>query len=893
MALTAGTRLGPYDILSTIGAGAMGVVYKARDTRLGRDVAIKVLPAVFARDPDRLARFDREARAVAAINHPNILSVHDIGSADVVDAEEGTARVTYMVTELLDGDTLRARLAQGPLAPRKSADVAMQIARGLAAAHDRGIIHRDLKPENIVLLRDGHVKILDFGLAKQSAVSSGSGEQETIAATDAGTVLGTVGYMAPEQVRGESADPRSDLFALGAVLYELASGRRAFAGPTAAETMTAILRTDPPELSEPPAALPVAFSRVVRHAVEKDPGDRFQSARDFAFALQALGDSSGSGTSQAAAAGTGAVRKPIRKRELVAWMLAGVLALSAGAALLRPRTAAATSPVIFSPARPWRDATLSSPAVAPDGARIAFIARTSDSDSIVVRRLDSIAAQPLKGTAGARAGSLFWSPDGRSLGFLAGGKLKVIEIATEKIDVVADAPSGYGGAWGADGTILFSPDERSPIYRVSAKGGEPKAATTLGKEAGDQAHRWPQFLPDGRHFIFAPWSSDTVTRKIQLASLDGTSSQPLFDSESAAIVAGGFYLYVRDQPSRLVAQAFNPGTFEPEGRPASVVADENVDFWWTTGEPLLSASAGTLVYTTGKFRETRLTWFNRQGRAVGTVGSPDVYYDPTISDDGTMLAVEKRDADQGGNDLWTVDLARGAFSRLTSTPGFESVATWSPDGRRIAFASDQGKAQPKLWVKDASGTGTENALVDGRAIPMDWSKDGKHILFIKEGGATRWDVWVYDVDRRTSAPLLASTSNEYSPRFSPDGKWIVYVSDEGRGLQAFARSFPDGAIKVQLSADGGLQPEWSGDGTEVFFLAPDSTLMAVGVRPNGTGLTVGVATPLFRTNAEPERVFRNQYAAAADGQRFLVMSPLVPPSASRLVAILNWASGLK
>jgi hypothetical protein len=535
------------------------------------------------------------------------------------------------------------------------------------------------------------VKILDFGLAKQAGTSAGSDEQQTMAATDAGTVLGTVGYMAPEQVRGEGADARTDLFALGVVLYELATGRRAFAAPTAAETMTAILRQDPPDLSEPPSALPAAFSRVVRHALEKDPGDRFQSARDFAFALQAprrLRDIQ-LGPAPRPPPRPTTVKRPLRARELAAWSLAGLLALVAGAAILWPPAAgseshsSAASPVIFSATLAWRDANLLSPAVSPDGGRVAFLSRSPAGDSIVVRRLDSLETQPLKGTAGVRIGCLFWSPDGQSLGFIAGGKLKTIELSTEKVDVIADAANGYGGAWGPDGTILFSPDQRSPIYRVSASGGEPKPVTTLDAAAGEQAHRWPQFLPDGRHFVFMPWSSGTVTRKTQLASLDGGSTKTLFEAESAAVVAGSYYLYVRDRPSALMAQPFSPRTFEPEGRPSRVVADENVDFMWVNGASWLSGSATTLVYTTGKFRESQLTWFNRSGRALGTIGSPDVYYDPAISDDGTMLAIEKRDADRGSTDLWTVDLVRGAFSRLTTTSGFESVSTC----RRTAVAS--------------------------------------------------------------------------------------------------------------------------------------------------------------------------------------------------------------
>ena len=893
MNLPSGTRLGPYEVLSFIGAGAMGVVYRARDTRLGREVAIKLLPPVFARDPDRLARFEREARAVAAINHPNIVSVHDIGSAEVVDSEQGGVRAAYLVTELLDGETLRARLAQGAFPARKSADVALQVARGLSAAHDRGIIHRDLKPENIVLLRDGHVKILDFGLAKQSTQTAGSDEQQTMAATDAGTVLGTVGYMAPEQARGEAVDPRSDLFALGVVLYELASGQRAFARATAAETMTAILREDPPELAVAPGSSTSGLSRIVRHAIEKDPNDRFQSARDFAFALQGFGESIGSTASEESVQAGVTAKRPMRWRESVAWMIAALLGLTAAPILWWPRQAptAAVGPVIFAPALPFRDASLSSPAVSPDGLSIAFISHSRTGDAVVVRRMESVQARPLKGTAGAVEGGVFWSPDARSLGFFASGRLKTIELASEKVDDIADAPSGYGGAWGPDGTILFSPDERSPIFRVSATGGEATPVTTLDPARHDEAHRWPQFLPDGRHFVFTPWTSGAVTRKTQLASLDGGATTTLFDAESGAIVAGNYFLYVRDLPvSRLMAQAFNPTTFALEGRPI-VVSDDNIDFQWYTGQPRASASAGALVYTTGKLTQSQLTWFSRTGRPLGTVGDADVYYDPTISPDGTTLAIEKADADRGATDLWTVDLTRGAFSRLTSTPGFQSVATWSPDGRRIAFASDAGPG-PKIWVKNASGTGTEDVLIEGRAFPMDWSRDGKYLLYLLSAGATRLDVWAYDVERKTSAAVLNSPFNELKPRFSPDGKWIAYVSDEARAEQVYVRSFPDGAAKFQISTAGGTQPEWRRDGKELFFLAPDTTLMAVDVRESGASLTVGPPQALFVTNIEPERVIRNSYAAAIDGQRFLVMSPLVNPSASPLVGVLNWTAGL-
>ncbi len=892
MPLPSGTRLGPYEVQSFIGAGGMGVVYRARDTRLGREVAVKVLPPAFARDADRLARFEREARAVAAINHPNIVSVYDIGSADIVDPDQGPVRAAYLITELLDGETLRDRLAQGPLSARKSADVAMQVARGLSAAHDRGIVHRDLKPENIVLLRDGHAKILDFGLAKQASEADGRfGDQQTMAATDAGTVLGTVGYMAPEQVRGEPVDARSDLFALGVVLFEIASGQRAFARPTAAETMTAILREDPPELHTTPPALALPLSRIVRHAIEKDPTNRFQSARDFAFALQAISESTSSSAELAAPADSPTVQP--RRRDAFGWIAAALFAVVAATIYWWPRPAASTTgaPVIFAPALPFKDASLSSPSVSPDGLSVAFIARGASGDTIVVRRLDSAQAKPLKGTSGAQPGGIFWSPDARWLGFFAGGRLKVIEIASERIEELAEAATGYGGSWAPDGTILFSPGGHTPIFRVSAKGGEAKAVTTLDPARKDEAHRWPQFLPDGRHFVYAPWMSGAVTRKIQLASLDGAASETLFESEAGPIVAGGYYLYVRDLPvSRVMAQAFNPSTFEPDGRPV-VVTDDNIDFQWYLGDPKASASANVLIYTTGKLTTSQLTWFSRAGRPLGTVGDPGVYYDPIISPDGTTLAIERADTERGGSDLWTIDLARNAASRLTSAPGFESVSMWTADGRQIVYGADPGSG-PKLWIKNASGTGTEEVLLPHRAYPVDVSRDGKFLLFLVVGSTTQRDIWIYDFERKTSSPLLDSPFEESTAKFSPDGRWIAYVSDEAQKPEVYIRSFPDGAAKIRVSTGGGDEPEWRRDGKELFYLAPNTTLMSVEIRQDGKTLALGAVQPLFVTNVERLRVIRNNYTASLDGQRFLVMSPIVHPSASPLVGILNWSAGL-
>ena len=894
MELAAGTRLGPYEILGFIGAGAMGVVYKARDARLGRDVAIKVLPPAFARDPDRLSRFEREARAVAAINHPNIVSVHDVGSAEIADVSDAggpPVRVAYLITELLDGETLRVKLSHGAVPPRKAADIAMQVARGLVAAHDRGIVHRDLKPENIVLLRDGHVKILDFGLAKQTIASGGSGELQTVTSTEAGTVLGTVGYMAPEQVRGEAAGPRSDLFALGAMLYELVTGHRAFARETAAETMTAILRDDLPEST---AAMPPGLSRIIRHALEKDPNDRFQSGRDFAFALQAFNDTPSSASS-ATAAVAASTRRPLRGRETAAWVLAALLAVAAASTYVWPghSSPSATSPIIVTPVLPWHDGALMSPAVSPDGARVAFISRDKGENAIVVRDFSAIPPRRLKGTDGARISGVFWSPDGRSLGFFSGGKLKTIVLDGEQVEDIADAPAGFGGAWAPDGTILFSPDARSPIFRVNAAGGTAVAVTTLDTSKGEEAHRWPQVLPDGKHFIFMPWRLGDTTRTIQLASLDGGAPKILFDSESGAIVAGNHYLYIRDLRSRLWAQAFNPATFEPQGRPVPVVTDDNVDYFWPSGAPLMSASSSTLVYTTGKYARSSLIWMSRSGRAIGPLGQPDVYYDPVLSPDGGRVAVERLDAESGGSDLWTVDLQRGAFSRVTSAPGFESVATWLPDGRRISYGGDQTVgAVPKLFVTEATGAGTPEPIVSGRAFPLDWSRDGRYLLYMTDGGATKADIWVYDAAAKSSKPLIASPFTEHGAVFSPDGKWIAYTSDEGHDEQVYVRSFPDLSTKIQVSSAGGDEPRWRNDGKELFYLAADNTIMAVDVRSAGGSMAIGRAEPLFVIAAEKDRVLRNVYMPSLDGQRFLVLTPIVPASASPLVGVFNWRSGL-
>jgi eukaryotic-like serine/threonine-protein kinase len=686
----------------------MGEVYQARDTRLERTVAIKVLSPALASDPSFRERFEREARTISGLNHPHICTVYDVGNQDGVE---------FLVMEFLEGQTLAERLESGPLKLDEALRIAIQIADALDRAHRCGIVHRDLKPGNVMLVR-GHgslgpptAKLLDFGLAKQAdspattatTIHNAPGVTRASVITAQGTIVGTFQYMAPEQIEGTGSDARTDIWAFGCLLYEILSGRRPFEAPTQAGLIAAILERQPPPIGASGTLPSPGLERLIAACLEKNPDDRFQSLRDVRRELEWL--------SEAPITTAAAQRRRPRARDIAA--AAGAVALiAAGAAFVTStlaRSALPAHPVLFDLTIPPQETAIRLPSVSPDGSRIAFIA-VNGAASIWIRRLDRAAAEPVRGTAGVRG--MFWSPNGESIAFFAGGKLKLVELATERIDILCDAPSGFGGTWGPDGTILFSPDERAPIHRVSAHGGTPTPVTTLDPARKDQAHRWPQFLPDGRHFVFMPWNDATTKRAIQLASLDRpAASRTLFDSQSAAIVAGNHLLFAADQPARLMAWAFDPETTEMQGQPVAAVADNNVDFDWRSGELRASSSrSGTLAYTTGKYRNSRLMWVSRAGKVVGTLGDTGVHFDPVISRDGNMLSLEKLDRERGSGDIWTIDLRRGAFSRLTSAAGFETTPVWSPDGRRLAYASDQGTL-PRIFVRNASGTGSEEVLV--------------------------------------------------------------------------------------------------------------------------------------------------------------------------------------
>jgi len=891
--LVAGTQLGPYQIVAALGAGGMGEVYRASDTRLNREVAIKVLPATFAADEDRLRRFQQEALATSALNHPNILTVYDIGT------HEGAP---YIVAELLEGEELREHLDHGPIPARKAIEYAIQIASGLAAAHAKAIVHRDLKPENIFVTADGRVKILDFGLAKLRPQGgerdSGSDVQTQKALTDPGVVMGTVGYMSPEQVRGQHTDHRADIFSFGVMLYEMLEGRRAFTGESAIEVMNAILKEQPPELSETPAKINPALEGTVRRCLEKKPEMRFHSAHDLGFALSTLTIQSGSRLETATA--LPAVTKSDIKEGLLgnaplAWITAAlllVIALAlAAVAYLRP------APV---PARAYRLSALppekailmsgQAPAISPDGSRLAFVAVDQTGRTLLyVRPLDSLTAQALAGTDGAAWP--FWSPDGRSIGFFAGGKLKRIEAAGGQLATLADAPVGRGGSWNRDGVIIFTPTPPSSLYRVSAAGGEASAMVTVDVPHGEFPRMFPQFLPDGRRYLyFSAGGQRPGTRIVGVGSLDSQEKKQILNADFAAIYAPPGYLLFRREAT-LMAQRFDAVKLELSGDPFPVA--EQVGFDGTSFQTLASASEnGVLAFQSLGAGNTQLVWVDRGGKQLGIVGPPGDYSGLALSSDDGRLAFQQTDPDTGNVDIWVTELNGNTSSRFTFDPVVEFGPVWSHDGGRIAFSSLR-DGFPNVFQKVSSGAGEDEPMFKSPVptIPSDWSKDGRFLICATVGLNTRWDLWILSVSgERKWETFLETPYNEQRATFAPSGRWIAYESDESGKKEVYVRSFPASGAKWQVSAGGGSQPRFARDGKELFYLSADRKMMAVQVNTNGVSFEAGAPRALFETHIlMKEDRTGNQYAVASDGQRFLINSTIAATVASPISVVVNWA----
>jgi Tol biopolymer transport system component len=875
MALVPGTRLGPYQIAAQIGAGGMGEVYRATDTKLGRDVAIKVLPSFFASDRDRLARFAREARLLAALNHPNIATIHGL---------EESGGVPALVMELVEGPTLGEKLAQGSRGPVKTglalADalkIAAQIAEALEAAHEKGIVHRDLKPANLKLNHAGDVKVLDFGLAKAFS-SDGSGSESqlpTIMASDlhAGAIVGTPAYMSPEQARGQVIDQRADIWAFGCVLFEMVTGRVAFSGETVSDTIAAVLER-PPDWSALPAATPPKLRHVLARCLDKDPKRRWRDIGDVRIELDDV-----MGTPLPT---EGAPHTASRGRERAAWALL-LLATAAIAALLPPlfRRAPEAAEVRFDVVFPREVASDSAQlALSPDGQQIVAALTVGGGQPIPLwsRAFGSTSGRTLPGTEGAAFP--FWSPDGRSIGFFADRKLKRLDVTSQAIEIVADAPVARGGAWQADDTILFAPNASGPLVRVAAAGGQPIVVTTL--QAGQNDHRAPVILPDGQHFIYYARGSPQV-RGVYVARLDGSESRRLLDADAAAVYASGHLLFVRQEV--LFAQPFDATRLALNGEAFRLANRISVNPAVSLAS-LSASAAGPIAYSTASTGRTQFAWFDRSGKRLETVGPPDQasFANPSLSPDGRQVAFSRV---VGGNwDIWLSDMA-GAMSRVTSDLAFDFNPIWSPDGRQIFFQLGSSTIAARS-VRD--GAAEQELLKRPEMLyPSDVSPDGRVLLYTR-ATTLPTDLWYMSlVGDRTPQPFVETAFQERDGQFSPDGKWVAYQSTESGHNEIYLQPFPGPGDRIQVSAGGGQQVRWGRRSAELFYVAADQRLTSVPVRFKANGAVVlGAAVPLFRTEFQNNPQARQQYVVSPDGQRFLINAStdaIDPPS---VTVILNW-----
>jgi eukaryotic-like serine/threonine-protein kinase len=887
MSLTPGTKLGPYEILAPLGAGGMGEVYRAKDTRLGRDVALKILPESFAREPDRLRRFEQEARAVAALNHPNILALFDIGTDN--DAERNGA--PFLVSELLEGESLRSMLEHGALPQRKTLEYGVQIAHGLAAAHEKGIVHRDLKPENIFVTKDGRIKILDFGLAKLAQTGT-EPDAATLTGlhTAAGVVMGTAAYMAPEQVRGEGADPRTDIFAFGAVLYEMLSGMRAFRRDTAAETMTAVLKDDPQELADPARLVSPAVDRIVRRCLEKNPEQRFQSARDLSFALSALSGTEASSSARAVAAP--------RRLPVLLWlsvMLA--LAVVAAGAWFVARRSMATTRMQFAIPVP-EEMSISHMALSRDGSMLVFVSPEANSalPVLYVQRIGSPSVTLLQGTEGASYP--FWSPDGAYVGFFANGKLQKIAVSGGTPQVLASALAARGGSWGNRGVIIYAPDAQSPIWHVNVDGTGIGPVSEGVRIAADQSHRFPVFLADGNHFLF--WSGNFGNVKddrqsgVYVSSLEGKERKLVVLGHSSFDYDSNNLFYADDQ-RQLVSVAFDASTATVSGSPAVIanaVGFQPSTYW----AAFAVARNGTLIYNPSVgAAQSALTWMDRSGKELSRIGEASIMANPTLSPDGSRVALDISDQKANNVDIWIESTSGAGNARFTFDPSEEVVGVWSRDGSMLAYRAAANGVN--LFLKRSTGLEREKlryavppSTMDD-IFPNSWSLDDQQILCTRQTASGDY-LELLPVSGGEPTRFLTSKGSESNGQISSDGKWVAYASDESGNWEIYVTSFPNAAGKWQVSRGGGTEPRWRGDGKEVFYIGATGMLTAVPVN-SASAFVTGTPVALFqirgRAPISSSDVFT--YDVAKDGQRFLVNRYVEPEHVAPLTILLQTTSG--
>jgi serine/threonine-protein kinase len=895
MALSTGTKLGPYEIQSPLGAGGMGEVYRARDTRLERIVAVKILPTRLAEQAELRERFDREARTIASLNHPHICALYDVGHQDGTD---------FLVMEYIEGETLATRLEKGPLPLEPLLKYGVQIADALDKAHRRGVVHRDLKPGNIMLTAAG-VKLLDFGLAKAMNVSPAS--ELTLSPTSpaashpvtaAGTVVGTFQYMSPEQVEGKEVDARSDIFSFGAVLYEMVTGRRAFQGKSQLSVASAVLEKDPEAISALQPLTPPMLERAVKRCLEKDPEERWQTARDLELELKWIakgGSQVGADFKLAPAMGAGKRGIALGSRALV---------LSAGALLL----GAAITGLIFwglrpsPPPRPVTRAVITLPpgqrlavpdqpavALSPDGNHLVYVAIQGNGQQLYLRAMDTLEARPMPGTEGAT--EPFFSPDGQWLGFFADGKLKKVSVNGGAALTLVDAVQPRGAGWDSNGMIAFAPTLASALIQVPEAGGASRPLTRLAK--GEAAHRWPDVLPGGKAVLFAASVSGFNLTNAQIAVQSigtGERRNLIQQGTQPRYAATGHLIYA--QSGSLMAVPFDLERLEVTGTAVPVV--EGVLQSEITGTAQYSISAtGSLVYVPGSVQATqrRLVWVSRNGAEQSVAAPAHTYMFPRLSPDGRRVAavIAEQDAQ-----IWLYDLSRETLTRLTFEGSVNLNPVWTPDSQRIAFLSSKEGPQNIFWQR-ADGSGGLERLTTSEytQIPTSWSPDGQLLAFAEINPTTGYDIWVLRLSDRKAQPFLRTPFLESVPRFSPDGRWLAYISGESGRLEIYVQPYPGPGGKWQISTEGGTEPTWNPNGRELFYRSGDK-MMAVEIATQ-PGFSAGKPRVLFEGRYEPSPATAPNYDVSADGQRFLMLKPsaTVEAASTQINVVLNWFEELK
>ena len=896
MTLNAGSKLGPYEVVGAAGAGGMGEVYRARDTRLERTVAIKVLPSHLSSNPDLKQRFEREAKAISSLQHPHICTLYDVGSQDGVD---------FLVMEYLEGETLAERIRRGPLALPELTRIGAEITEALDRAHRAGIVHRDLKPANVMLTNAG-AKLMDFGLAKPLAMAAGVGTHpsnisgapmlsaamtspnpQASPLTVAGTVVGTVQYMSPEQIEGKEADARSDIFAMGTVLYEMATGKRAFEGKSQLTVASAILEKEPEPLHLARPASPATLEHVIARCMAKNPDERWQTARDVGTELKWAATSKDM-------ASVATRPSSLKSRLMVAAAAVGTAIVLITGYWMMPKPAGLNLHVAVNlPAGFRLDTTNNSIALSPDGTRLAFTAVGTDGlQRLWVRALNGQEPQALTGTDGATYP--FWSPDGQSLGFFAKHKLKTIEIATGAVRALSDAPNGRGASWSSKGTIVFSPDYQTPLFAVPVSGGTPAQLTTL-KLAGE-SHRLPWFLPDGRHLLFTVLQNvaskdDTVS----WLDVDTRKTGAVMQERSQAQYAGGYILYHHGKT--LMGRPFDVRSLQTQGQAAIVAEDVISNSERATGQYSISQT-GVLLYATGPgIDPSLLTVYGEDGRKSHEVGQPAIFTDIHISPNGKKIA-ESVVRPDGLNDIWIYDLEGGNGRRLTFASDGRSNATWSPDSARIAF---QGPAST-VYEQPADGSSPERKLPIQLATSADylqsWSPDGKSLAFM-ESDKNGLDIMVTPITSGEPRKYASTPAWETEATFSPDGNWIAYSSDETGRYEIFVVPFPSGQGKFQVSSDGGQLPVWINGGRELAYMNDQRKLLAVEMKSHGTQMEVGRSRALFGGQTLPVLPGLEASASGAsptyitpDGKQIVLAVPTNLSSATPLNLVTNWTSNL-